>query len=76
MSSTSSREPPHGDLTRVNTRRVILDAVDLPVFLSSGFTEQVARERLMDIPRVGFIQKPYTLDKLQEALSRLCPKSR
>jgi len=46
---------------------------DVPVILSSGYTEQYAAERVADEPRVSFIQKPYRtaglLDKVREALA-------
>ena len=40
------------------------------VVLSSGYSEQEAEERLPVSERTGFIQKPYRLEGLKEALLR------
>ncbi|HIJ65137.1 MAG TPA: response regulator, partial [Candidatus Hydrogenedentes bacterium] len=46
---------------------------DVPVILSSGYTEQHATERFAEEPRLSFIQKPYLtavlLDKVSAALN-------
>jgi CheY-like chemotaxis protein len=41
---------------------------DVPVLLSSGYSEQEVHERCAGIELSGFIQKPYELDKLREVL--------
>lgn len=43
----------------------------LPVLLTSGFSEAVAADRLLDDVRVGFIQKPYGARQLITALDAL-----
>lgn len=43
----------------------------LPVLLTSGFSEAVAADRLLDDVRVGFIQKPYGARQLIAALEGL-----
>jgi CheY-like chemotaxis protein len=37
---------------------------DLPIVMSSGFTEDDAADRILREPKVGFIQKPYTAEQL------------
>jgi PAS domain S-box-containing protein len=44
---------------------------DVPVILSSGFNEQEVTQRFAGKGVAGFIQKPYTVRTLQEALSRV-----
>ncbi|MEW6658942.1 MAG: PAS domain S-box protein [Thermodesulfobacteriota bacterium] len=43
---------------------------DVPVILSSGFNEQEVTQRFAGKGVAGFIQKPYTVRTLQEALSK------
>jgi FixJ family two-component response regulator len=40
----------------------------VPVLLISGYGEQVLSERFPDAQRVGFIQKPFSLDVLADRL--------
>jgi two-component system, cell cycle sensor histidine kinase and response regulator CckA len=44
---------------------------DLPVLLTSGFTEQDSAETLLAEPKVAFIQKPYRPTQLVGAMNRL-----
>ena len=46
---------------------------DLPVILSSGYVEMDVIERFKGPKPDGFIQKPYTLDSLRQALDRIWP---
>jgi len=41
---------------------------DVPVLLSSGYSEQEVHKRCAGVELSGFIQKPYELDKLREVL--------
>jgi len=41
---------------------------DLRVILSSGYDEQDVTQRFAGKGHAGFVQKPYTLDRLREAL--------
>jgi DNA-binding response OmpR family regulator len=40
----------------------------VPVLLTSGYGEQALSERFPDMPDVGFIQKPFSLDALADRL--------
>ncbi|MBI4794540.1 MAG: response regulator, partial [Deltaproteobacteria bacterium] len=44
---------------------------DVRVVLSSGYDEQDAMEQFIGQGLAGFIQKPYTVAKLQEVLNRV-----
>ncbi len=44
---------------------------DVPVILSSGYSEQAATQRLSRGEPSGFIQKPYRLQDLQTELERV-----
>ena len=44
---------------------------DLRVLLMSGFGPAMASEQLVDLPTVGFIQKPYRVDALSDKMRRL-----
>jgi CheY-like chemotaxis protein len=46
---------------------------DVRVILSSGFNEQEATARFAGKGLAGFLQKPYTIDQLQRALSVAVP---
>jgi CheY-like chemotaxis protein len=46
---------------------------ELPILLSSGFSEKEAGRRLDGTEISAFIQKPYRLGALREALQRLLP---
>ncbi|RMH64533.1 MAG: PAS domain-containing sensor histidine kinase [Calditrichaeota bacterium] len=49
-------------------------APDIPVILSSGFTDTEARIRFKDKAPAGFLQKPYTIEKLRHTLYKLSKK--
>jgi two-component system, cell cycle sensor histidine kinase and response regulator CckA len=49
-------------------RRIRKMSTDVPVIISSGYTEQLVSERFIGQAPVVFIQKPYVLDTLVEAL--------
>jgi len=42
---------------------------DVKVILASGYSEQIAMQRIDSIAPAGFLQKPYKLDQLKEMLS-------
>jgi CheY-like chemotaxis protein len=44
---------------------------DIPVILTSGFSEQDAVARFEGVGLAGFLQKPYTMNRLEAALSML-----
>jgi YesN/AraC family two-component response regulator len=44
---------------------------DVRVILSSGYDEQEVTRQFAGLGLAGFIQKPYTVVKLQEVLSRV-----
>lgn len=44
---------------------------DVKVILSSGYNEQDVTQRLVDKGLAGFIQKPYTLEKLRDKLNEV-----
>ena len=46
---------------------------DVRVILSSGYNEQEVIQRFSGKGLAGFIQKPYTLSKLQETINRIFP---
>jgi PAS domain S-box-containing protein len=46
---------------------------DLPVAISSGYAEIDVIQRFKDLHPDGFIQKPYTLEILRDALDRIWP---
>lgn len=45
---------------------------DLGILLTSGYGDRPKDHGLGDIPTIGFLQKPYTVDILRESLHRLC----
>jgi len=47
---------------------------DVPIILSSGYTEADARRQFDDHDIAGFLQKPYTSDRLRECV-RQCNQS-
>ena len=51
---------------------------DVPVILSSGYTESEALQRFQDLGLAGFLQKPYTVTalarKLQQAINGVTPQ--
>ena len=47
----------------------------LPVLLTSGFSEDVASQRLLSVENVGFIQKPYGAKQLLAAVDQLVDES-
>ena len=47
---------------------------NLPVLLSSGFSEQHALSTVREDDLIGFIQKPYTLERLRTKLDELLPE--
>jgi signal transduction histidine kinase/CheY-like chemotaxis protein len=55
----------NGDEAFQELRRI---APDVPVVLSSGYTQQDVARRFPGRGPAGFIQKPYTLDRLREVL--------
>ncbi len=55
-----------GTLTELRTMNPAL-----PFLIMSGFSEEDARKRLPDDPRVQFIPKPFTAEDLLEALQRV-----
>ena len=46
---------------------------DIPVLISSGYSEASVTQRFAGLQIAGFIPKPYTLDGLREALDRALP---
>jgi CheY-like chemotaxis protein len=44
---------------------------DVPVIVTSGYNEQEAMDRFADSPPAGFLQKPYRMGQLVEAVRRL-----
>ena len=44
---------------------------DVPVLMSSGFSEQTAEEIMRDDQHSGFLQKPYTLDTFLDAVKAM-----
>jgi two-component system cell cycle sensor histidine kinase/response regulator CckA len=54
-----------GEEVFVELRRI---RADVPVVLSSGFTEEQASARLQETGRAGFIHKPYRLADLRRTL--------
>jgi PAS domain S-box-containing protein len=44
---------------------------DLPVFIASGYMDEATWERLGAMPMVSLLPKPYGLEEIQNALSRL-----
>jgi CheY-like chemotaxis protein len=46
---------------------------DIPVIISSGYSEQDVLQRFAGMQLSGFISKPYTLDGLRDALARNLP---
>ena len=47
----------------------------LPVLLTSGFSEEVAAQRMLSVENVDFIQKPYGAKQLLAAIDRLVGRS-
>lgn len=45
---------------------------DLGILLTSGYGDRPKDHGLGDIPMIGFLQKPYTVEVLRESLHRLC----
>jgi CheY-like chemotaxis protein len=41
---------------------------EIPVILSSGFDEELVQEHVVGLTTSGFLQKPYQIDALREAL--------
>jgi two-component system cell cycle sensor histidine kinase/response regulator CckA len=48
---------------------------DMPILLTSGYPEEAAAERFASTGRVGFIQKPYGVDALEEQMLLLLKPS-
>jgi two-component system, cell cycle sensor histidine kinase and response regulator CckA len=48
-------------------------APQVPVLLSSGYEESRIAALVADMPGVGYIQKPYTLNALMEGVRRMVP---
>lgn len=56
-------------LNGVDTLKLLREVKpDLPAVIASGYSSQEIRTRLQDLPRVSVIQKPYTMQRLIEAL--------
>ncbi len=49
-------------------RRIRELRTDIPVIISSGYTEQLVSDHFIEQPPAGFIQKPYVLANLVETL--------
>jgi CheY-like chemotaxis protein len=54
-------------------RRLRATRADVPVLIASGYSEMVAQERFGDNVQASFIQKPFTVRQLMEAISALSP---
>lgn len=52
-------------------REMMRVRTDVPIILSSGYTEEDATHRLTDQELAGFIQKPYRLQNLRNELDRV-----
>jgi PAS domain S-box-containing protein len=46
---------------------------DVPVLVTSGYSELATREHFGDSDRISFIQKPYTVQQLTEKITALAP---
>jgi DNA-binding NtrC family response regulator len=53
-------------------RRLIEIRDDVPVIMSTGYSEQNAMDRFQGPQPAGFLQKPYRFVKLAETLNQVC----